>query len=732
MKEITVLKEIAVCALFLLASMVPFLPYLNLNVTQTMTEMAYHPEWVVQRLGYAWTGKILAGTQQINSLWFLPISWLYSIPQNPPLSFFLSATLLLFAAMGGMYALLNRIFGKTGHSEFAIPAMGYGLSIYVVTNIGGSLISILWYCLFPLFVWMYLEFVQKKNPLMLLGIGILGALLSGSNITTTLIYQAMTLVTLVFVAWKEGADFAETLKAFAVGSAVQVLLAAFWILPQYFLFIDSQTVEKVLGSEMFYNDRTTILAILRGIPDWGFFGGFKDQQYTHFAQYYNSPEVIVATFAMLAIGLFALAREKDRNIALFAGLILCISSMLTVGFNESLITSGIFKFFFDNFTLFRIFRNTVKFLALFQFAMAILLACWLHSRSWRTNYARMALFLALTGIISWPLIGGNVFNPSISHGSLPSYWTDFADYGKNFSTDDRVLILPNQYFPVFKWDGKRNIFPSELASAVSDAPYYFNVPSKNFRTSEFNDYLFDNYPRYDIAKASRFIGIDYILLRQDSDWEFYGMENPKLVKRHIESLGLRREASFGGMLDLYRLGKPRWIYAADGIEGYQSNWELFTKMGGESDEATAFVSLQETAPFQPKGCKIGDMTDVSPVEKRIRITGEKCALVFLQSYDPQWKAYVSQGKPPGLLEIALGKPVPPERHVMANGFANLWFIGGENGGNTCGSGCDVTLYYYPQIAYTAGMAISAATGLSLVVYAGFWAYGKKTKAREGR
>ena len=705
-------KKYLIYAFFLLVSILPFLPYIDKHVVQTMTELSFHPDWIVKMLSHTWTQSVFSGIQTISSMWFLPIAFIFSIGPSPQLTFFFFSVLHIFTAIAGSYLLFNAIFSQKDYPLFAAPALLYGFSLYVISGIGGSLGVISWYCFFPLYMWLFLKYGEKKNPLVFLALCLLPALLAGTNLSITIIYESFSLIFLLFLAWHQKLGAASHLRTFALTNFIALLLCAFWILPQYFLFSDTPIVDQVLGSELFYNSRTTVLSILSFTPDWSFFGGFKDHKYNFFSDYYRLPLVIGATFAILVLAASALLHKQARATPIFAALVFCFAVAMVVGFNPNFISSYIFKFFFDSFSLFRIFRNTGKFMGVACFSMALLLACLLQQKSKRQGHAVAVLLVLLGGIVAFPMLNGKIFNPVIVVKELPAYWAEFGNYSQAFGENDRILSLPEQYFPVYMWDGHRYAFPSSLLNAVSPAAFYSSSPVKGVRTRDFNAYLFGNYLNHDIRKIAQFAGYSHVLVRKDSDWQFYDSEPPEKTMAYFSSFQMQPYASFGNALFLYKLGQFNMIYSADKAVEYSSMHDLFSKMEREQDKSAFFAQNGTALPFTPQQCTLDYIEKRSPAETHIGVSGSNCALVYLQSFDANWRAYVSQKKPANMLEIITSAPISEENHIMANGFANAWLIQKE-----CKNSCNVALFYYPEFYYQLGLHVSLATLLSLIAYA---------------
>lgn len=90
-------------------------------------------------------------------------------------------------------------------------------------------------------------------------------------------------------------------------------------------------------------------------------------------------------------------------------------------------------------------------------------------------------------------------------------------------------------------------------------------------------------------------------------------------------------------------------------------------------------------------------------------------LVFSESYNSQWKAYVNrEGDDTNWIEGLFQEPLLEDRHFLVNGYANAWFIDPEVLGMS-GEDFSITLYYRPQSWYYFGIIVSGLILLSIIV-----------------
>ena len=116
-------------------------------------------------------------------------------------------------------------------------------------------------------------------------------------------------------------------------------------------------------------------------------------------------------------------------------------------------------------------------------------------------------------------------------------------------------------------------------------------------------------------------------------------------------------------------------------------------------------------------------------------------IVFGESYDPQWKAYVTSNEidlngivanypnynvknaeeksefTPQDISYLFSSSINGQLHFMTDGYANSWYINPQQLGNK--TEFTITIYYLPQSYYYLGLA---ATGITLVIFAGVIIY----------
>jgi hypothetical protein len=103
-------------------------------------------------------------------------------------------------------------------------------------------------------------------------------------------------------------------------------------------------------------------------------------------------------------------------------------------------------------------------------------------------------------------------------------------------------------------------------------------------------------------------------------------------------------------------------------------------------------------------------------------TNEPFILVFSESFDSRWRAYIADGnKQIGWIEAFFQKSVSDNEHFMINGYANAWYIDPKHLG-VKGNEFTITIYYWPQSLFYVGWILSTSTFLGCI---GYLAWNKK-------
>jgi len=148
------------------------------------------------------------------------------------------------------------------------------------------------------------------------------------------------------------------------------------------------------------------------------------------------------------------------------------------------------------------------------------------------------------------------------------------------------------------------------------------------------------------------------------------------------------------------------LYPADSILSFSSLGELYQLVNSSSWPSlqnSAFVNSTSNPNW---ASQIGTLQapdsfsweEVSPTSYKANVKSDsKFLLVFLESYDPHWMAFVN------------GTPISESNHLEVNDFANGWFV------NAAGN-LTITVEYETQNLLTASVAASTILPVLLVMF----------------
>jgi hypothetical protein len=144
-----------------------------------------------------------------------------------------------------------------------------------------------------------------------------------------------------------------------------------------------------------------------------------------------------------------------------------------------------------------------------------------------------------------------------------------------------------------------------------------------------------------------------------------------------------------------------------------------------------FVSSADPTGFEDKNIAPADVPkldfiNVSPTEYVVNISGATVPyyLVLSESFDPNWKVYVTDGnKPISFWDTLFGSSLPEETHLEVNGYANAWRI--EKSGNYT-----IVIEFRLQWYFYLGLIISSITLLGCLGYLG-WHFMDRRKKQHG-
>lgn len=376
----------------------------------------------------------------------------------------------------------------------------------------------------------------------------------------------------------------------------------------------------------------------------------------------------------------------------------------------------------------------------------------------------------------------------------PNYWNSAAVFANSKQDNCRILLLPeNPFYQVhYFWPGD-GYYGIDPAPHYIFKPLVFRTPGGGFTksdSSEFIDLLYEEVKREgksSLASYMKMANIGYILHRNDFDWTQLGeiegelLSEPKNTENIIDKLSIKSKSTFGririkdnrldqyfsqNILRAYPYMKNREalsIYGLDTkdiIPQIYATTNEFLINGTTKDIINAIDSenlvIGESVMFLSKHLTntqkkfIGEYDKsvsyknnyvpqttfqrINPTKYKVHIeSSQPFFLVFSESYDSRWKAYIEEKSfrfnkviedyknvnvkeakhemkfDPSDVSYLFKKPVDEDRHYFGNGYANAWFIDPDEVENDEDGEITITILFKPQNILYIGFGISLFT-----------------------
>lgn len=535
---------------------------------------------------FAWNSTNF-GNNSFSSMWRLfPLNIIYLICNiligiPPNITQFIVLLSLFLTGIISFCVLIKELFNfqKINETAILIGSLFFICNLYVISLLPGSYFMIIPYIFLPLQLYLFIK-GARSNQLLKYGIflGFTNSLVFGVN----LVFDAIAIFLLLsYGLWSvfiiKEIKFKKFISFSTLMGVFTSLFIVWWIAPMlYGNIIDKTTTQYNLGSETFYNNDTSVTNIFRNLGDWAFFGGYRGIPYHNFSPIYKTnPIVILSTFVMPIIILLPLLfseikNRKYKKKILFFYIIIILLFPFIGGTYSGWPTHNLVQWLFDNVPYFAILRNTYKWTSITVFFYAVLIVVFLnHILSLKNKKNGKLIPLLKKGVListfvfilinAFPFLTGKLFEEGKQFDKIPEYWHQTANYvnSKFDLTENRILLLPDQYFEVFKWDEQMQFVQGGLANALFTIPEVHNtcVGCGNYNASQLYSFIYNNLKTPDLDKLLGMVNISHILQRNDYYSEYYNVEKPKKVKEIISLYHSISPLETFGMLDFYQLDK---------------------------------------------------------------------------------------------------------------------------------------------------------------------------------
>lgn len=551
-----------------------------------------------------------------------------------------------------------------------------------------------------------------------------------------------------------------------------LLLNLFIILPNVQTGLENAQMAGHSASSGFVSDRDTLtlnsvklIDAFRLTGNWALNGRYKDEPYYAWGESYSKPTFILLSFLIPIIIILSLLKKKIPPDIIFFSILALIGVFLAKGVYPPL-SEATARVYLGLPLLTTAFRNIfAKWGVVPALAFAPLIGNGIMVAQSKIKEYSPKISLSVTGMIVfvllyllvYPFWNGDVINPGGKY--VPSERVKIPDYyesAKTWLSRDkgfyRVMSLPmsKNYNSAYEWrdpkinnryggaDFMRWYSPGPVINANID-------PVTNLVGKYLSRRRNTSFPK----KTMALLNVKYVLLHQDTNWaaisghDWFFAQDRKVLQAGLRDLGPPKVI---GKLFFYKLRKPMpHVYCASKRKTITElkNFIPFVESNAfKPGQQVIVVSSQNKDKFVPK---IEGQTQaqvlfkaINPTKYEIKIENAKepFFLVFSESFSPHWKAYLE----PEAAEEASGvkivetypgeraregiyetkftprdasylfrEPVSEDKHFVANGYANAWYIDPGKLDKSGNGKLAMTLYFSPQSFFYLGLGISGLT-----------------------
>ena len=170
----------------------------------------------------------------------------------------------------------------------------------------------------------------------------------------------------------------------------------------------------------------------------------------------------------------------------------------------------------------------------------------------RTPNSRLVAVLAIAGVVvvaGWPAFSGQSY---VGRWKIPAYWTSAAHDLDKDHTDSRVWFLPGQVLAHYRWntDGPDDVNLSLLdrPSLVRTVLPVSSAETTNLLAGADTSLQEGRLSGHAISVLSRYLGVDQVLLRNDTVWEDARGGRPAVIQPQVDGdPALKLVATYGSL-----------------------------------------------------------------------------------------------------------------------------------------------------------------------------------------
>ncbi len=672
---------------------------------------------------------------------------------------------LMFACMGWSFYYLMTVLmpGRQNRIPLLVASLLYMFNPYVLANLAHGQTGILMaLAIAPLSLGLFLRGLASKdwrgrvrNAVL---ISLVNCLWVQGHIIITLI--ALVLFGAMFVYASLSANTLVPLRSWRKQNVIYAgmvgvltfLLNLWWLIPYGRTYLSQGEVNwsadlswSVVEGSSSFASLSEVGRLIHGyLPYMSFNSSWID--------FWESAAGILIGFTIMLVVFSSVLMYRRNSLVVLFGLLAVGSTIMAMGTKPPF--GFFYRFLFDYVPLFDANRRPGNFQFLQVISCAVLLGLamsWLWVKASilalkrREAFVRGASVCVVGALIlsySWPMLTGNL-DGQLKGIEIPGYYAEAREWGKTeIPPASRVLAIPtSDGYVRYDWmpDNPQQMMGDPLGELLANA-VVIEYPGGGWVSPEAKQTLetlrgaiSDNCPAYTM-KLLAICNVSHILVRYDMQAETGDVTDAELVQMEHSLTDLEGVSSARslGELHFYKVDDeyfvPR-IYTASEMVLVDGGWDELLDQGALDElavDGTAIFmsdSLSTSKWEFVNQCDLGSGTQpqvsfemVNPTKYRVKVANatEPFLLVFSESYHDQWKACVNSGDGDvGWIEAFWRDTVPEGQHIMANGYANAWYIDPAELGVE--EEFSMTLYYKPQSLFYVGLVLS---GVALVVCIG--------------
>ena len=518
----------------------------------------------LRRLSYdlsAWQPDPQLGLGNYNN-GLAPVSAVMALLHAVGLSAELMARLLRLTLLGlGAWGSVRLYRAVAGSAD--VPAGRLTMAAVFLFNpyavVGGATLAVLLpYCVFP---WQLLVLIRAlqagggwKWPA---AFALTFFAMSGMNVAAVPVLQLVVLPAVVlYVRQTSGQPWPRLIGTVVRCLGLSVLVSAYWWVPAVAAFGWGSTVASNSESVEGISAPSSFAEVLRGLGLWPMYGRniITGPWTPGFVPYLTSVAVVGASFLLVALAAVG-ARLSASRARLLAVTMLALAAVVMVGVHPPGHPSPFGRFLvwvFDTVPGAVALRTTNKAGAGLALAVALLVALGASQavRLLSRHAQRVGVVLVLALVVfgaGWPAFAGTSY---VGRWKIPAYWDHAAGDLDADHSDSRVWFLPGQVLAHYRWNTEG---VDDLNLSLLDRPSLLRTvlpvsspETTNLLAGADSALQAGRLGGQTLSILSRYLGVDQVLLRNDTVWEDARGGRPSVIQPQVAAdPGLKLVATYG-------------------------------------------------------------------------------------------------------------------------------------------------------------------------------------------